>query len=505
MEPSTIILFIIGFITMFGVVCHFQVIFTLRKWQEELIKLDDHQLSTSSVVWINKVIKEYETYKHLQHETINTISLVEKHFLKEPIRLFGFLKSPVGNVLKLQQLLPMTAIIFGILGTFIGLTIAMFSMQEILTTISSPTNDVTMNTIVSAIALPFQGMSLAFVTSIAGIGSSLILNLFQSGFLSGGTSISYYKVSILAEAESLLDHAIASKIKDDKPKDLMEKLLDRFSNKVQQAFQDSVSNFGDKMIDLTDELRGVTSQIRDMMTQQDKAIETFSNSSNLLKEFGNELSTSINSLMNVRDGVDSELQSLQKAIKGLEKQLQGSIEKQETGQRRFEQMLLRSDQLLKDSSSKTAEISQLFLKGLEDQMSRAYDKQEEMERRLYQKQDEMTYAFQDKHSQYSHAAQDFASSVHQLEKAWNDVVERLRRDLMDAKMDQSRNRIQPTNNENRELIRTIEVISERSAYEMSQIQQYLTEVYQVLLRMYEQQQYATVQPRRNQLHTRITE
>ncbi|MBM7660738.1 uncharacterized protein YoxC [Bacillus mesophilus] len=506
METSTFILLAIGFITLFGVVCHFQVMFTFKNWQQELEKLDQTQSTTSSVRWINNIINEYQSYKQLQHEPINTISLVEKHFLKERIRLFGVLSTPVGNVLKLQSLLPMTAIICGILGTFIGLTIAMFSMQEILATISSPTSDVTMNSIVSAISLPFQGMSLAFVTSIAGIGSSLLLNLFQTGFLSGGTSISYYKNSILAEAESLLDHSIASKVQNEKPKDLMEKILDRFSEKVQQAFENSVHAFGDKMVDLTSELKEVTTQVREMLRQQERATETFADTSDRLKEFSSELSVSIQSLQGVRSGIDSELQTLSKAVKGLEKQLQGSLEKQETGQRRFEQMLQRSDQLLKDSSTKTAEISQLFLKGLEDQMSRAYVKQEEMERRLYQKQEEMTYAFQDKHSQYNHAAQDFASSVHHLEKAWNEVVERLRRDMMDAKMEQSRIRQQPSmNNENRELIRAIEMMSERSTYDLNQIQQYLTELYQVLLRIVEQQQYVSNAPRRSQIPTRINE
>ncbi len=507
MDLSMMILLVIGFITLFGVVCHIQTIVTLKNWQQELIKLDDNQpLSTaSSVTWINKVMREYESYKLLQHDSINTISLVEKHFVKEPIRLFGVLKTPVGNVLKLQQILPLTSIIFGILGTFIGLTLAISSMEQTLTTIASPNSDVSMNTIVSAISAPFQGMSLAFITSIAGISSSLVLSLFQSGFLSGGTSISYYKASILAEAESLLDHSFSSKIQNEKPKDLMEKILDRFSNKVEEAFENSVSAFGDKMIHLTQELNSVTSQLKDMMVQQIKASESFSDNTHLLKEFGSELSTTIGSLLNVRSGVDSELHTLQKTIKGLEKHLQGSIEKQETGQRRFEQMLQRSDQLLKESGTKTAEISQLFLKGLDEQMSRGYAKQEEMERRLYQKQEEMTYVFQDKHSQYSHATQDFASSVHQLEKAWHDVVERLRRDVLDNKMDQSRNRITPATNENRELIRTIEMISERSSYEMSQVQQYLTEVYQVLLRMYEQQQHITSGPKRNQIPSRIGE
>ncbi|WP_246940615.1 hypothetical protein [Bacillus pinisoli] len=505
METSSLILIIIGCITLFGVVCHFQVMVTFRSWLNELEKLDQSTTTTSSVTWIQNVVKEYQTYKEQQHEHINTISLVEKHFLKERIRLFGFLTSPVGNVLKLQQLLPMTAIICGILGTFIGLTIAMFSMQEILTTISSPSSEVTMNSIVSAISLPFQGMSLAFVTSIAGIGSSLLLNLFQTGFLSGGTSISYYKNSILAEAESLLDHSIASKIQNDKPKDLMEKILDRFSEKVQEAFETSVSAFGHRMVHLTDELKEITGQVKNMLTEQERATVAFSEAAERLKEFSHELSSSISSLQHVRTGIDSELQTLERAIKGLEKHIQGSMDKQEAGQRRFEQMLQRSDQLLKDSSTKTAEISQLFLKGLEDQMNRAYTKQDEMERRLYQKQEEMTYAFQDKHSQYIHAAQDFSSSVHQLEKAWNDCLERFRRELMDSKMEQSRARGNSMNNENRELIRTIEMMSERSMYELNQVQQYLTEVYQVLLKMLEQQQYVANTPRRNQIPTRINE
>lgn len=503
MGISIFILGIIGFITLFGVVCHFQSIFMLRKWQQELIHLDEGHLTSTSVVWINKLIKEYESYKEQKHESINTISLVEKHFLKVPIRLFGIVKSPVGNILKLQQLLPMTVIIFGILGTFIGLTISMFSMEEILTTLPSATNDLSMNSIVSAISAPFQGMSLAFITSIAGISSSLLLNLFQTGFLSGGTSVSYYKASILSEAESLLDHKVSIQLENGKPKDQLEKLLDRFSNKVQEAFQESVKEFADNIIRLTDELHGVTTDMKQLIIKQTETAETYSNSSNALKDFGSELTTSVNGLLTVRNGIDHELNTLQAAIKGLEKHLKSSLEKQETGQRRFEQMLQRSDQLLKDSSSKTAEISGLFIKGLEEQSNRAFAKQEEMERRLYQKQEELNYTFQDKQAQYYHAAQDFSSSVQQLERSWHEVIERLRREVID-KMESSRHRHVPQN-DNRELIRTIELVSERSQYEISQIQQYLAEVYQMLLRFYEGQQYTSIQSKRPHLPTRISE
>lgn len=503
MGISIFILGIIGFITLFGVVCHFQTTFMLRKWQQEFIHLDEGHLTSSSVTWINKLIKEYESYKMQKHEAINTISLVEKHFLKVPIRLFGIVKSPVGNVLKLQQLLPMTVIIFGILGTFIGLTISMFSMEEILITLPSATNDLSMNSIVSAISAPFQGMSLAFITSIAGISSSLLLNLFQTGFLSGGTSVSYYKASILSEAESLLDHKVSIQLENGKPKDQLEKLLDRFSNKVQEAFQESVKEFADNIIRLTDELHGVTTDMKQLMIIQTETAETYSNSSYALKDFGSELTTSVNGLLTVRNGIDHELNTLQAAIKGLEKHLQSSLEKQETGQRRFEQMLQRSDQLLKDSSSKTAEISGLFIKGLEEQSNRAFAKQEEMERRLYQKQEELNYTFQDKQAQYYHAAQDFSSSVQQLERSWHEVIERLRREVID-KMESSRHRHVPQN-DNRELIRTIELVSERSQYEISQIQQYLAEVYQMLLRFYEGQQYTSIQSKRPHLPTRISE
>jgi hypothetical protein len=317
----TIILTIIGFITLFGVICHFQIIFRLRKWQQELINLDNGHLSSSSITWINKLVQEYKSLKQLQHESINTISLVEKHFIKERIRLFGVINSPVGNVLKLQQLLPMTVIIFGILGTFVGLTIALFEMEGVLTALPSTTNNLTMNSIITSIIAPFKGMSLAFITSIAGISSSLLLNLFQTGFLSGGTSISYYKASILLEAESLLDHTISAQSENDKPKDMMERLLDRFSNKVQEAFHESVSAFGEKMTHLTEELFSVTSEIKQLIIKQDNVSESFSNSSYVLKDFGNELTSSVNSLLTVRNGIDHELSTLQNAIKGLEKQI----------------------------------------------------------------------------------------------------------------------------------------------------------------------------------------
>jgi hypothetical protein len=504
MEPSVFILFTIGFISLFGIVCHFQVLYILKRWQQELIRLETSDASSSSVPWIQRVIQEYKDYKTAHFHTINTISIIDKHFLKEPVRLFGILKTPLGNVVKMLQLLPVTCIICGILGTFLGLTIAMFSMQQTLTTIGTATSDISMNSIVSAISSPFQGMSLAFVTSIAGIASALLLNLFQTGFFSGGTSIPYYQASILADTESLLDHTVANLIKDDKPRDTMEVILDRFSNKVQEAFHHSVNQFAGKMVDLTEELFNISQSHKELLSTHQQTTKSFTKSTYALKEFGDELANTTKELMNIRSGIDTELQTLQQAIYGLEKHLKGSIEKQETGQRRFEQMIQRSDQLLKDSSTKSAEISNLFLKGLEEQMNRGFAKQEEMERRLYQKQEEWSYSLKDNQSQYYHAAQDFSSSVHQLEKAWHDTIERLRRDVIE-KMNHSVNRPPSFQQENRELIRTLEHMSERSNNELAKVHQYLTEVYQVLLRMYEQQQYISTRPKQQHLTTRINE
>ncbi|MFP3340416.1 hypothetical protein R0J91_20720, partial [Micrococcus sp. SIMBA_131] len=78
-----------------------------------------------------------------------------------------------------MQQLPPTSIIIGILGTFIGLTLAISSMQETLMFLSQKPEDANLNlaSVIEAISSPFQGMSVAFITSIAGIGNALFLTL----------------------------------------------------------------------------------------------------------------------------------------------------------------------------------------------------------------------------------------------------------------------------------------------------------------------------------------
>lgn len=168
-------------------------------------------------------------------QNANTQILIDSYFYKQPIRIFGLFRIPIGNTSRLLSLLPSFTVILVVLGTFIGLTESIFSMQHALLNMGRSGTQVTADTILSTIASPFKGISLAFITSIAGIGASLILNLIQGGFLSKGKSLTYIIERFLTEFEAFLDHTVQMEMKQEKPSDPFEKILNRYPLELQRA------------------------------------------------------------------------------------------------------------------------------------------------------------------------------------------------------------------------------------------------------------------------------
>ncbi|MGA9288226.1 MAG: hypothetical protein WBV93_07700 [Anaerobacillus sp.] len=492
LNVTTIVLFLIGFLAIFGVTATIQISLQMKQWLRDIENAEIQNDSTAHTApWIQNVMKEYKTYHLAGVSQVNTQALIEKHFFKESVPLFGFARVPAGGMMRFMQQLPPTSIIIGILGTFIGLTMAISSMQETLMFLSQKPEDANLNlaSVIEAISSPFQGMSVAFITSIAGIGNALFLTLIQNGVLTGGRTTAYYLEKIISDCESLLDHNLNASLTQEKPHDEMERILDRLAGRIQDSFQETLGDFSNNMIHFTAGLNEAMKDVQGILSSQRQYTEQFSSSTSMLEAFGVKLQESFTQLDGVQEKATNGILELGNKLKTLESQLQALSRHHETGQRKFEQLVQRSDQLIKETQKKAEETGQNYLRGLDEQMQRYQGSQEELERRVHQMQDEWYYRYQDKQNQYGRASQDFAESVSQLEKAWYSTLDKIKREALEPiihKMDREQ-RDQPLQHEMRTIAHSLDSLYQGLARELKDIQHQLSESHQIQLRLYEEQ------------------
>ncbi|WP_349408764.1 hypothetical protein [Pseudalkalibacillus sp. SCS-8] len=498
MENVTVIVIgIIGFITLFGFIGTIQARLKLMDWLKELSHIDAASLQAGrSSKWMNDAIEEYRTFHLSGVANVNSPVLVEKHLMKQPIRVLGIFQVPTGNIIRLIHGLPSLAIIVGVLGTFVGLTMAIMAMQDTLVGIGNQPGgaNLSVTEIVTAISEPFKGMSIAFVTSIAGIGSSLCLSLIQSGFLTGGTSLGYLQDRVITEAEDVLDHVVQEQLQNEKPKDSLERLLDRLVTKVQESFQQSIGDFGEKMVGFTAGLEEAMEDVKGILSAQRDHTEQFKQSSDVLVMFGDRFSDTITKLESVQHSVDKGLTKLGEHVSGFEKQYKRTSEQLDQGQKRMEHVMKHSDRLIEESQKKTEELGRALVGGVESVLSKYETKQEDFERRMAQQNDEWFYRYQDKTEQYGRANDSFAASVQHLEKAWYSTIEQFKRDFIDQlshmfERERQSRHDNGRDQEMRELIRALDSVYQNLSREFKQTHQYFGDVYHVLQRLLD----ATVQ------------
>jgi hypothetical protein len=262
--------------------------------------------------WLQNAVNEYRDFHLSGVNHLNTQALIEKHLYQERLAIMGIIRVPAGNAVRLLQQLPSFTIILGVMGTFIGLTLSLVAMQDTLLTLGnqSTSSTMTMNTILAALTAPFQGMSVAFITSIAGIGGAFILTILQTGFLSRGASLPYLQGKLMAETESYLDHRYSTHLLSQKPHDSTERLLDRLASKVQESFHSTLGEFASQMVQFTAGLQNGLEEVNGILTAQRTTSEKFAQSALQLEKFGQSFHQTTEKLGSIQKTVDQSISAL---------------------------------------------------------------------------------------------------------------------------------------------------------------------------------------------------
>lgn len=161
-------------------------------------------------------------------EQINTGAIIEGIYSQEKFKFWG--KSfNCESINYFGRILPNLLLSFGLLGTFLGITINLTHLSQTITQVDI--NDV--RSLVEQLNQPLQGMGIAFITSLIAIACSALLTVVNTIW---NTNLA--KSELLSLLEDYVDNIYLAQIKSPHP---MEKALDRLN----QDFSNMLYRLGD--------------------------------------------------------------------------------------------------------------------------------------------------------------------------------------------------------------------------------------------------------------------
>lgn len=176
-NPMIEFIFMVLFVTFaLAVVVHFILFSKLRSIR--------NFLNTSKSLDIHPLNRFHAEFEHKNNqESVKVETFVQKKF--SSWRMFNV---PVVSLIKMIQMTVSLFILVGVLGTFIGLAMSLGSI------------DATGDQLVENVALVLAGIDVAFYTSIAGMGLSLIMTV-----LTKVANTEYLLTDIMLKTESFLE------------------------------------------------------------------------------------------------------------------------------------------------------------------------------------------------------------------------------------------------------------------------------------------------------------
>lgn len=164
---------------------------------------------------------------------INTAAVIESAYSQEKFYFFGMYLG-CEFIDDLCDIIPNLLLAFGLLGTFLGITLNLAGLSQTITQID--VNNV--KNLVEELNEPLQGMGVAFTASLLAIACSALLTVFN---LSWNTNI--VKSSLLSAVEDYIDNIYLPKIQPinlinegtNQPNQNLEKMLDKLGDTIEAS------------------------------------------------------------------------------------------------------------------------------------------------------------------------------------------------------------------------------------------------------------------------------
>ncbi|MFO0409600.1 MAG: hypothetical protein ACK50H_05515, partial [Dolichospermum sp.] len=135
-----------------------------------------------------------------QLEQVNTAALIDQIYSQETIKGFTFTCEQIDY---LCRILPNLLLAFGLLGTFLGITINLSTLSQTI----NQANASDVSNLVTELKKPLEGMSIAFTTSLTGLFFSALVTIVNFIFNRG-----LAKYRLISSLEDYLDNVYFHKV-----------------------------------------------------------------------------------------------------------------------------------------------------------------------------------------------------------------------------------------------------------------------------------------------------
>ncbi|MBI1243130.1 MAG: hypothetical protein GC195_16955 [Nostoc sp. RI_552] len=177
-----------------------------------------------------------------QLDQVNTPALIDQVYSQEKFKGFSIEQIEYGC-----RIVPNLLLAFGLLGTFLGITINLSSLTETLNN-TAATN---INDLVGQIQQSLSGMSIAFVTSLVGLSCSALVTIVNWLFNTGAL-----KYQVVSSLEDYLDNIYLPEVQGDTRLDKIvnrmveqqNEFLSRFGVTVREAVESSMAKVAEQII-----------------------------------------------------------------------------------------------------------------------------------------------------------------------------------------------------------------------------------------------------------------
>ncbi len=272
---AVIILIFILFILAF--VANILIRIKYSRLRKQVNDRENRRAGTFKNEMLNKIVQDYKIAGEVNSNNVNTQAIIEKNFAEHAgLSQLGetFVRKSMGIMVTL-----------GLLGTFIGLTISVSELVNVLLQdIGSSSLD--WNEILVRLAGAARGMGAAFTTSLVGLFGSVILNLTLIAI-----DCEEQKRALMVDIEEYLDNNIAVLIAKDKETEytMMNRILKdtfvEFGEKIEVSLRNTVNDFAENLTNVVMDV-SVSSQALDTTVERfDLAIINLGNTLHDMSDF----------------------------------------------------------------------------------------------------------------------------------------------------------------------------------------------------------------------------
>lgn len=283
------IIFLIVAVFVFSFIINLSVRRKYIAIQDDLERTYNKKMEKFKTSLLNKIVETYKNAAMGNYNEVNTQAIIENCFNKQLRALMvceKFVKHTVSILITL-----------GLLGTFLGLSLAVNDLVSVFNTImeADAVSDPTFSSNFLKDLMPsIYGMGVAFTTSLFGIACSILFTLVNIVF-----NAEEARETLMVRIEEYLDNTVSLVIAKDKETEytMMNRILREtfveFGEKIERSLQQTVDTFGEKLTSVAMEVDITSKTLDNTVEKFDQSLKNFGENIKDFTEFNDNLRNNI--------------------------------------------------------------------------------------------------------------------------------------------------------------------------------------------------------------------